>query len=102
MVAEQKFNFEKGKWYRRKDTWEESKPSYAYYFRCEENSTKSVFLCSETIRRNGTYEKESHASERNDILNIPVDLNIIIPFLPLKHSDRKVQINNVISNIVIW
>ena len=44
MVAEQKFNFEKGKWYRRKDTWEESKPSYAYYFRCEENSNMSVFL----------------------------------------------------------
>lgn len=102
MVAEQKFNFEKGKWYRRKDSWEESKPSYAYYFRCEENSYKSTFLCKETIQKSGKYEKESYVSERNDILNIPVDLNIIIPFLPLKHPDRKNQINDIISNIVIW
>lgn len=95
-------NFEKGKWYRRKEEWDKVRGDWHYYFKCAENSNKTTFTCSEIIRRNGEYKKEDYASERNDLLNIPIDLNIIIPFLPMNHPDREIQINSAISNLIIW
>jgi len=92
-------NFERGKWYEWLDYHKNSKTGLRY-FKYNYEKDKFNFMYSETIRVDGKhlFKKDYCGSSRMKECNI----SEILLFLPDNHPDRKNQINDVISNIVIW
>jgi len=91
--------FIKNKWYK---TYKIQQKVYAYYIKFS-SVNRNYVESSDFIN----YEHKNHSycntsdSLESTIFTL-IDISEIIPFLPLNHPDRKNQINDVISNIVIW